>query len=292
MSNTVEEPAATPQGASATNPLGAVLSAARERHRLSIEDVSGHLRLSPRQIMALENDDFSALPEAMITRGFIRNYARLLEIDAEPLLQAYRSYAPSAETYRISIDSANIPIESRNQRPWKIYVVVSLVIAALVGLWVLYVDFAPRQSFSSFFGSAEQASTPENSAAQVPMPVETGGGYVPPPETQADAPAATSEVAADTATQDAATDTSSAAAVSAPTLKFSFSGTSWVSVTDADNMEILNKTKPAGSEETVQGKPPFRIVIGNASGTQLVYNDKTIDLGDYTSLNVARLTLE
>ena len=124
-------------------PAGAMLAVARERHKLSIEDVSAQLRLSPRQIMALESDDFSALPEAMITRGYIRNYARFLGVDAEPLLQAYRNHAASAEHYAISIPSANIPITNHTTRPWKPYFIISLAIVVLLGLWVAYVGYYP-----------------------------------------------------------------------------------------------------------------------------------------------------
>ena len=56
--------------------LGTTLAMVREERNLTVEDIANRLRLSLRQVIALENDDFSVLPEAMITRGFIRNYAR------------------------------------------------------------------------------------------------------------------------------------------------------------------------------------------------------------------------
>ncbi|MEO7343264.1 MAG: helix-turn-helix transcriptional regulator, partial [Methylotenera sp.] len=70
-------------------PLGEILLEARTAKKLTQKDVSNSLRISIKQITALETDDFALLPDAMITRGFIRNYARLLEIDAEPLLASY-----------------------------------------------------------------------------------------------------------------------------------------------------------------------------------------------------------
>src|SRR3954471_10758468 len=83
--------------------LGPLLQNARQKRNLSMEDVSNRLRISLRQVRALEADDFSALPEPMITRGFIRNYARLLDIDAEPLLAAYRIIVPVQSPRAISI---------------------------------------------------------------------------------------------------------------------------------------------------------------------------------------------
>lgn len=282
--------------APARMPLGAILAAARKQHRLSVDDVSAHLRLSPRQVMALESDDFAALPEAMITRGFIRNYARLLGIDAEPLLQAYREYAPSSSLYAISIPSANIPILNNSKRSWKPYFIASVVIVLLLGMWVIYMDYLPKK-----FGQQSLLSTMDSAPQQVPatsVPMPAGLPPVTPttelvnpaPLQPAETPPASDQPAA---TESAAGTTAPAeTAVTTPTIKLNFSGESWVSVTDASNKKLLDTIKAAGSEEIVHGEPPFKIVIGNAAVSQLVYNDKPIDLAPYTKLNVARVTLE
>ncbi|MDR2220978.1 MAG: helix-turn-helix domain-containing protein [Methylobacillus sp.] len=67
---------------------GAALREAREQQNLDIKDVSTAIRFSPQQIEALEAGDFAKLPEMVFVRGFVRNYAKLLRIDAEPLLAA------------------------------------------------------------------------------------------------------------------------------------------------------------------------------------------------------------
>ena len=296
--------------------LGALLQGAREQHNLSIEDISNRLRLSPRQVKALENDDFAALPEAMITRGFIRNYARLLGMDAEPLLEAYRVFVPSSDSPRaISIQSENILISGSNKRPWLMYMLASLVIALLVGAWLIYVDYVPEQSAQQ---SAKPVSATKAETAAEPGATTEPGTYteslpmaaLPAAErapedaatavTVAPQPAAPPEVkpapAAPAVAGDAATSPASnpapAGAKPLAKLKFTFSDHTWVSVTDRNNKEIFNKTKPAGSEDTVEGQPPFKVVIGNAAGSKLVFNDKPVDLAPYTKLNVAHLTLE
>ena len=48
----------------------------------------------------------------------------------------------------------------------------------------------------------------------------------------------------------------------------------------------------AGSAQSVSGQPPLRLVVGNATGVRLLYNDRSIDLAPYTQVDVARLTLE
>jgi cytoskeleton protein RodZ len=75
-------------------------------------------------------------------------------------------------------------------------------------------------------------------------------------------------------------------------LKLSFSQISWVNVTDQNKKMIFDRIMPAGSEEMVEGEPPFEVVVGNAPGSKLVFNDKPVDLAPYTKSNVARVTLE
>ena len=55
---------------------GAILLEERRRQSLSLTDVARQLKLSPRQVEALERDDYAALPGPVFVRGFMRNYAR------------------------------------------------------------------------------------------------------------------------------------------------------------------------------------------------------------------------
>jgi len=44
-------------------------------------------------------------------------------------------------------------------------------------------------------------------------------------------------------------------------------------------------------ERVVRGKPPYQLVIGNASNVRVLYDDKLIDLAPHTRQDVARLTV-
>ena len=65
---------------------GAYLRAAREAAGWSLEQAAQQLKLAPRQVKALEEEDFAQLPGRTFARGFVRNYARLLHLDADELL--------------------------------------------------------------------------------------------------------------------------------------------------------------------------------------------------------------
>jgi cytoskeleton protein RodZ len=306
--------------------IGATLRAAREQKGLSVIDIHARLRISERQIHALENDDFSMLPEPTIARGFIRNYAKFLEIDAEPLLAAYRAQTPAEEQKNISIPSANIPITQSRTTDWKKYIYASALVLLGAGVWLLYdenllpniPDFHLNSTSSEVSSnnaeSLPQAALPaaerESAAAQTPAP---GEAFALPPEQVTEpasaAPAAEPQTSAATVpTAPAAQPAPAAPAVTpAPTVssadsatssvalhkvRLQFTEDSWVSIVDRHGKEIFNKTKRAGSEDAVEGEPPLKVTIGNAAGSQLIYDDKPVDTAPYNRLNVVRITLE
>lgn len=65
---------------------GAALAAAREALGLTVEQVADQLKLAPRQVLAIEQGDFAALPNRAVTRGFIRAYAKAVRLDPAPLV--------------------------------------------------------------------------------------------------------------------------------------------------------------------------------------------------------------
>ncbi|MCB5184147.1 DUF4115 domain-containing protein [Methylobacillus gramineus] len=288
--------------------IGPELIAGRERLGLSMDDVSNRLRFSLRQIQALESDDFAVMPEAVITRGFIRNYARLVGIDATPLLHVYSQYVPVQDHQAISIPSVNIVIAGAAHSTWKAYVWFGGLLVLLLCAWIIYVDYFPKHSSSADHAPvlASSSSEPSPEQALTPEPVLPATSVAPATTAQlAEMPAEASQaVVPAESIPPAAVEVAPAAAITNPVpvaatpatgnarLKFVLHEASWVSVADASGKQILNKTLAANSEEVIDGRPPFRIIVGNAGGTALEYNSSRIDLAAYTKVNVARLTLE
>jgi cytoskeleton protein RodZ len=69
--------------------LGGRLVAAREAQGLTLAVVANKLRLSAAILQALESDRYEDLPEPIFVRGYLRAYARLLEMDQKVLVAEY-----------------------------------------------------------------------------------------------------------------------------------------------------------------------------------------------------------
>ena len=76
---------------------GIVLRKAREDAGLSQREVADKLHLLPKQIEALESDNYAYFSAAVFCKGYLRAYGKLLGIDSEPLLQSYVQQCPASQ---------------------------------------------------------------------------------------------------------------------------------------------------------------------------------------------------
>jgi len=67
---------------------------------------------------------------------------------------------------------------------------------------------------------------------------------------------------------------------------------SWIEVTDGGGRSLVARVVPPGETIDLEGAAPFRVRIGNASGTKMSYRGQPLELAAYTRDNVARLELK
>ena len=153
---------------------GEQLRAAREAAGMSVHEISTHMRLDRRVVLALEADDYEQLPAPTFVRGYLRGYARLLDLPPEPVLRAFeqRDFAPPSLVADISVRSQM----RSGDFPFRIvtYIVVAALIV-LVVLWWRSQDFAPVRF------DMMPAGEPEVSEAEPASPVDDE--VAPEPET-------------------------------------------------------------------------------------------------------------
>lgn len=121
-----------PASAQVKESVGQRLRAARLDRGLSVEDAARQLRLSVRQVTALEEDDYDKLVSPTFLRGFVRNYAKLLQIDASPLLQQLDQLLPPAPAQTITYQIEGIPFPSNRKQGMRSFLIVGGAILALV----------------------------------------------------------------------------------------------------------------------------------------------------------------
>lgn len=122
---------------------GELLRAAREIAGLSIGDIATRLRMAARQIDALEKSDYANLPSGTFLRGFVRNYAKSVQIDpmlAITLLEKTHSIAAVTKPAPIVVPSQGIKINisSNELASTKIRIAILVGVLVLLGGAVWY----------------------------------------------------------------------------------------------------------------------------------------------------------
>ena len=291
---------------------GQRLREAREARGLTIGDVASRLKLSPGQVAALENDELSRMHCNTIARGFIRNYARLLGLDAAELMGTLGQNVTLRQNVLTVPGSTNIPIlvgdqlVSHRNHIW-IATGFGLLFAMLLIYLFLPADFVQTMasSLKDVFGATviqtETGPTPtipESSSSSSPTPatsaVAANGAVISPPVIIAPgvAPSAPAAPVDGGEATPAAPAASVAANVEDNVLRFSFSQSSWVEVKDRSGKVIFSQLNPPNSQREVSGQPPFSLLIGNAGSVSLSYRGKPVDLSKRSKDDVARITLE
>jgi cytoskeleton protein RodZ len=260
-----------------TTGVGQELAAAREARGLALADVAQQLKFGARQLEALEQEQFDALPGATFTRGMVRSYARLLKLDPEPLVQRIAGRCEIPDSSRLAARYHQpVPFSDSARRSTLTYLAVSLGVLVLVG-GVAYQWHQERTA------AARKATVV---AKGKPAPREAN-----PVPAAAAAPVAQEKVIAEPKPVVAAVPAPAPRVSAGHRLVVRTEGEAWIEIRDSADRMLVSSLNPPGSERVVRGRPPYSLVIGNASQVSVTYDDKPIDLAPHTRQDVARFTL-
>src|SRR5688572_20600791 len=166
---------------------GARLSEARQALGLATADVARRLKLSVGQVEALEAGRFDELPGHVFVRGFVRNYAKLVKLDPDELVQAAGDSLPQAAARPEVPPSQDIPFPTATGRRWPQFAIAAAVVVGLLAVYEFAVNEAPQTVATRPAEEAPPArSAPAKRAPNVPSP---------PPAARSGAPEVTAPIA-------------------------------------------------------------------------------------------------
>lgn len=145
------------------NSPGKQLVKAREALGLTQQQVADRLHLRINSVKAVEQDALESGISVTFNKGYVRLYARLVQIDTEPLLAAYdQIHQPNNQPANLQSFSRRVSREARDYR-WNLVtmVVVLLVLGSVIGWWVQQSDSLNdsqnfvAKTFESLFNESE-----------------------------------------------------------------------------------------------------------------------------------------
>jgi len=289
---------------------GALLRQARQAQGLHIAALAAAIKVTPRKLELLESDQFDQLPDATFTRALAQTVCRALKIDAAPVL----ALLPPAGGQRLEHvgGGLNAPFRDRPGRmapnDWAIlgnptlWIVALLVIGALV-VYLMPAHWLPSAARNAIGPTGGAASAPTIAASASTMVSETiiaSPATLPTGSSAASAPAVASDAfppapAASSQMADVAAplnDTAVEPAAVTGMLQLRPDAQSWIEVTDARGAALISRLVEPGEAIGLDGTPPFKLKIGNAGATHVVYRGKPVELTPYVRDNVARFELK
>ncbi|OBV36783.1 helix-turn-helix domain-containing protein [Janthinobacterium psychrotolerans] len=315
-SERAEIPQQQPQGNLAS--AGAQLKAQREALGWPVEQVADQLKLAPRQVVALEEGDVAALPNLAVVRGFVRAYAKVLKMDAAPLVAMIEVHpptpvqehqaTPARRDISATFSESRFPSMTQRSSHTGLWIAgaVAVVVAAAFGAYKM--GYVPDTLFArgdkeavhtSLAGPVETTlvkpgqeiapvQTPSVPLISVPPPEGGTGNETPPPAPAtvlATAPAAVPAPVVETPA-------AAPAVASANALVLNVTQDSWVEIRRPGSTPLISRLVKAGSTETFDITGPAVLVVGKPEMVQATLRGAKLELPRIAGGTIARVNIK
>ncbi len=291
---------------------GNVLALARVAAGLTQREVSDALHLPVTTVAALEIDDKEQLPAHVFTRGYVRAYAKLLELDPDPLVAAL-SAANQADEDGLNHASLNandgiiarmMPgLELSKLKQSKLLggaVAVLVVVLMIWGLASLLGDDTSEAAANEVVQATVKIEETDLIALEADAEVR--------PDSNTDTDAGATEVPVEHLPEPVAVDTEQVSNIDLrlagegvvarrltelgeDRLSLRFTEECWVEIKNVAGAVLFGDLGRAGGQIELVGTGPFRVLLGYAPGVHLEYNSVAVALAPHTRNNVASLVL-
>ena len=288
---------------------GGVLAAERNRRGFTVTEIASQLFLTERQISALEMDDYDYFPAPIFVTGYIRNYARLLDLPPDPLVELFNAQSEQAapKLDRVTKTTGSVPDGSAKSFDMRIVVGIGAALVLVLLLWWTGADESEETVGNGMAVNGESSFTPSFPETDVILdeapvtvtvapveeervnpllvtpanpiePVESTPTVV---ETKEEVVSAEPEFIADRA----------AAASFPDSIELTFTAESWVEITDANGRRVMFDLGKPGQTRALSGSAPFKVLFGYSPAVTVVYNGESFDQSRFVRGKVARFTL-
>ena len=292
---------------SAGETVSELLVSAREKLGLSQKDVANTLFLQITFIQSIDEGLFNELPKRAYIKGYLRSYARALDLDPDYIIGLYELEKDSEHLSDVG--------DVMEERIGKVVFTGPLLQAGFLGLSVIIFVFLlvwfssdggkERESLDELRNLSELVhSDPETKEQAQVFETEISQANALPPVELNDAGSTSQEQGVINDSMDGKTAESALSiedikgitlersskdgkqhilvqAGGKDHLVFAFLGQCWVEVEDAEGYSIYGDLNNENDVLNIYGIAPFKVVLGRAAIVTMSYNGEEIDLSEY-----------
>ncbi|WP_101756825.1 RodZ domain-containing protein [Oceanicoccus sp. KOV_DT_Chl] len=284
---------------------GNALRKSREAQSMTVREVAEQLRLLPRQVEALESDDYANLNGDIFCKGYLKSYGKLLGLNTDLLIEAYLQVRPTVSTKTNYAPKNYGPVQiqtlgkGHSLQYW--FLAATLLVIAILWL-VLGGDSSAEKNVvvesTEVIVDQQLATDAETAAIMAGSAIDQESA-----DDMIAAPTATDTLVAEAVSPVLSQSTTngqprltSAGAESVESeakslLNFSFTNDCWVEVKDSNDTVIFANLKRARDTLELSGAAPFKVLLGYAPGVSLDFNGDPVTITVNEENNSARFTV-
>jgi cytoskeleton protein RodZ len=319
-----------------------VLAQARQKLGLSQKEVADKLFLTTSFITYIDDGDFDRFPKPAYVKGYLRSYARVVDLDGDDIVGLYESEfeasEPSPEMRGVTDEDVSASSITGPVLQTGLFGLIGLIVVVAL-IWWLVSDSEPEEPIRISNVAQQQVAPAEPDAFEFVLPdedeaeafrislegtvegspsldLESGNDQAESLQEALDAaegPSARVENAAlsnesgrrepvqvGTAegsirierSQDGARSFVTVDAGGFDQLELSFKDECWVEIDDGKHGVIYNDLNKSDDLLTIYGTAPFKVLLGKATGVEMIYNGRPFDLEPHISRDrTAKLTI-
>ena len=282
-----------------SNELGKLLTKAREKLSLSQKDIAFRLNLKEEIISALDTNDFDKLPAPTYVRGYIRSYARTVNLNADSLINIYEGIAEAPPEILPDVKPA-VQASSRDTPVKAVTYLLTFTVAILFIAWWQGQHIVSTDFFSSEAKTSEGGEYPGSFTYTYNIVNHPETLYVSAIDELDDRELKNMEIVDLAKSSEAETDDISSTEDSlnlnaqkyAGTLEMKLSAESWIEVYDVLGKKLYADLAKPGEKISLIGAVPLSVKLGNARAVTVNFNGKAFDTSKHSKAGVARFLLE
>jgi len=280
--------------------LGTRLKEARLSKGYSLDDLQEITKIQKRYLIGIEEGNYSIMPGSFYVRAFIKQYADAVGLNAEEILETYKSELPGTSNNQVSQSMTNSPSRrkvskgpsTKMMEAMPKIIVGLFIIVIIVVIWVLaqsknsavpnVEEKPPEMEYDSKVKPIDTEKEKDNKKAQTKDKQESTDSKDSAKETPDEKPTEEGKqsISAGTVEADGATTSYTLTGADTFKIRIEVSGPTFIGIRNQQQQEILTDTRVYNAGEVVEfdatSQNYARIRLGNSTQAKVYINDEPL----------------
>ena len=281
---------------------GEVLRKKRENIGLSIDHIANQLNLDSKLIELLEKNDYEKFNIETYIKGYLRAYAKVLDLDGDMIINLYKESNPEKTPEILPNVKPKIQRNSADRSVKLFSYIIGLTIALSILVWYQNNFLVQPSEENLKIANIKIHENTNINGVDIDYKIinHTNSWQWPinKAEKNYESNSNELELVGSEKTQDKIKNIADTNEVSAyniqqgsDTLVLNLTGDSWIEIYDREGGRLFLDLARGGKNYIINGNSPFDILLGAANEVSIEFNGSSVDIEPYIKFGIARFTL-